>query len=148
MPQGLMASAVEMLAGGLVALPLSLALGEQWQMPEAAAWGAWWYLVIAGSLIGYNAYVYLLTTVPSALATSYAYINPVVALALGAWLAGEPVGRQTYIALPIILVGVAAIAWAQHQRAQESRAQAQPPQVQPPQVQPPQIQPPAQPHQT
>jgi drug/metabolite transporter (DMT)-like permease len=123
MPQGLMASAIEMLAGGLAALPISLALGEHWQMPSANAWWAWLYLVFAGSMIGYNAYIYLLGKVRPAVATSYAYVNPLVALLLGSWLAKEAIDNKTYIALPIILVGVGCIAWSQNQsRQQDNKA--------------------------
>jgi drug/metabolite transporter (DMT)-like permease len=119
MPDGLMASAIEMLAGGLVALPISVLLGETWAMPNQNAWFAWWYLVLAGSMIGYNAYVYLLTQVRPAVATSYAYINPLVAIALGAWLIGERVDEKTFIALPIIFVGMGCIAWAQNQKVKK-----------------------------
>jgi drug/metabolite transporter (DMT)-like permease len=123
MPSGLMASAIEMLAGGLVALPISFLLGETWAMPSQQAWWAWWYLVIAGSMIGYNAYIFLLTKVRPAVATSYAYINPLVAIALGAWLIGERVDEKTFIALPIIFVGMGCIAWAQNKKP-SSKGQA------------------------
>ncbi|MFN3266394.1 MAG: drug/metabolite exporter YedA [Deinococcales bacterium] len=116
MPDGLMASAIEMLAGGFIALPISFLLGEKWAMPDQNAWFAWWYLVLAGSMIGYNAYIYLLTKVRPAVATSYAYINPLVAIALGAWLIGEKVDAKAFIALPIIFVGMGCIAWAQNNK--------------------------------
>jgi drug/metabolite transporter (DMT)-like permease len=116
MPEGLMASAIEMIAGGLAALPISLALGETWAMPDSNAWWAWVYLVIAGSMIGYNAYIYLLGKVRPAVATSYAYINPLVALGLGSWLIGEKIEARTLIALPIIFIGMGFIAWAQNSK--------------------------------
>jgi drug/metabolite transporter (DMT)-like permease len=116
MPEGLMASAVEMIAGGLAALPISFALGETWAMPDSNAWWAWVYLVLAGSMIGYNAYIYLLGKVRPAVATSYAYINPLVALGLGAWLIGEKIEARTLIALPIIFIGMGFIAWAQNSK--------------------------------
>ncbi len=114
MPKGVMASAVEMIAGGLLALPISLFLGERWNMPSLEAWGAFAYLVVLGSWIGYTAYNYLLGQVRPAVATSYAYVNPVVALGLGLWLANEKIDAKTLIALPIILVGVGLIALAQN----------------------------------
>ena len=114
MPSGLMASAVEMIAGGLAALPISLALGETWAMPNTNAWLAWLYLVFAGSMIGYNAYIYLLGKVRPAVATSYAYVNPLVALLLGAWLIGEKIETRTLFALPVIFIGMGCIAWAQN----------------------------------
>jgi drug/metabolite transporter (DMT)-like permease len=116
MPSGLMSPAIQMTAGGLGALPISLALGETWRMPSLGAWGAWVYLVVAGSWIGYSAYTYLLTTVRPAVATSYAYVNPIVALILGIWLAHEKFDFKILIALPIILFGVSIIAWAQNRR--------------------------------
>jgi drug/metabolite transporter (DMT)-like permease len=123
MPDAMMASSVEMFAGGVVALPISLLMGEQWGMPSLEAWGAFAYLVVFGSLIGYNAYIYLLTKVRPAVATSYAYINPVVALALGVFLVNEQIDAKTFIALPIILAGVGLIALAQNRRTREPQAQ-------------------------
>jgi drug/metabolite transporter (DMT)-like permease len=123
MPDAMMASSVEMFAGGLAALPLSLIMGEQWHMPSLEAWGAFAYLVVFGSLIGYNAYIYLLTKVRPAVATSYAYVNPVVALILGVLLVNEQIDVKTFIALPIILAGVGLIALAQNRRVREPQAQ-------------------------
>ena len=116
MPSGLTSTGIQMLAGGMAALPLSFALGEQWAMPDANAWWAWLYLVIAGSMIGYSAYTFLLEKVRPAVATSYAYINPLVALGLGAWLIGEKIETRTLFALPIIFVGMGFIAWAQNSK--------------------------------
>jgi drug/metabolite transporter (DMT)-like permease len=113
MPSGLMSPAIQMTAGGFAALPISIALGETWRMPSLESWGAWIYLVAAGSWIGYSAYTYLLTAVRPAVATSYAYVNPIVALILGTWLAHEKFDTKILIALPIILFGVGFIAWAQ-----------------------------------
>ena len=121
MPEGMMASAVEMFAGGVVALPISLLMGETWAMPSLEAWGAFAYLVVFGSLIGYNAYIFLLQKVRPAVATSYAYVNPIVALGLGIWLVGETIEVQTFLALPIILIGVGLIALAQNQRSRDAK---------------------------
>lgn len=121
MPEGMMASAVEMFAGGVVALPISLLIGETWAIPSLEAWGAFAYLVVFGSLIGYNAYIFLLQKVRPAVATSYAYVNPIVALALGIWLVGETIQTQTFLALPIILIGVGLIALAQNQRSRAAK---------------------------
>ncbi|HZV98629.1 MAG TPA: drug/metabolite exporter YedA [Methylophilaceae bacterium] len=107
MPEGAMASAAQMLMGGAVLVGVSLMTGETW--PESASPKSIYalaYLIVFGSLIAYSAYLFLLNAVRPALATSYAFVNPVVALALGAWLAGEVIGRAEYIALAIIVVGV------------------------------------------
>ena len=114
MPRALMAASIEMFAGGVVALVISLILREPWQMPSANAWFAWVYLVVFGSLVGYGSYSYLLENVRPALATSYAYVNPVIALLLGAWLVGETISPKLILALPVILAGMALIAWAQN----------------------------------
>jgi drug/metabolite transporter (DMT)-like permease len=125
MPRGVMNTAVQMIAGGIFALPISIALGETWTMPSLEAWGAFAYLVVFGSWIGYSAYNYLLAQVRPAVATSYAYVNPIVALALGFWLLNEPVGSNTLIALPIILCGVGLIALAQNRAAKPLEPEAQ-----------------------
>ena len=107
MPEGAMASAAQMLAGGIVLILASLLSGERWPQ-EASAKSVWAiaYLVVFGSFIAYSAYLFLLKTVRPALATSYAFVNPLVAMFLGAWLAEEVIGRTEYGALLIIIVGV------------------------------------------
>ena len=116
MPQSLMASATQMIGAGVLALPISLAFGERWRPPNTSSLLAFVYLVTFGSLIGYNAYIWLLGKVRPALATSYAYVNPVVAVLLGVVFVSEPIGVNTFIALPIILAGVGLVAWAQQAR--------------------------------
>ncbi|WP_309246588.1 EamA family transporter [Ramlibacter montanisoli] len=82
--------ASEMLCGGAVLMALSLALGEQFVAPpQPLALAAWIYLVVFGSLIAFSAYLYLLAHASPAVATSYAFVNPVIALALGVSLGGE-----------------------------------------------------------
>ncbi|MCB5185157.1 drug/metabolite exporter YedA [Methylobacillus gramineus] len=107
MPKGMMASASQMLCGGLVLLFMSLFSGEQWpQQVTQTSFYALIYLVVFGSLVAYSAYLYLFKTVRPALATSYAFVNPVVAMMLGALLANEVIGRAEYVALAIIVLGV------------------------------------------
>lgn len=107
MPEGLMASAAQMLTGGLVLVLFSWLSGEHWpaQMTAKSVWSIA-YLVVFGSFIAYSAYLFLLKAVRPALATSYAFVNPVVAMFLGVWLADERIGRVEYVALCIIIVGV------------------------------------------
>jgi len=69
------------------------------------------YLITFGSLVAFSAYAYLLRSVRPSLATSYAYVNPVVAMALGVWLGGERLTGAGLIALPLIVVAVSLIAW-------------------------------------
>ena len=102
--------ASEMLCGGAVLLAVSLVLGEQPEWPpQAQALAAWAYLVVFGSLIAFTAYLYLLAHASPALATSYALVNPVIALVLGVVLAGEVVTGGEWLACGVILFGVVLI---------------------------------------
>jgi drug/metabolite transporter (DMT)-like permease len=109
LPQGAMASAFEMLGGGLL-LTVAGLFTEHWD-GELTAKSAlsWLYLVVFGSLITWSAFVYLLARVRSATATSYAYVNPVIAVILGALLAGEAVSPIEIAAMAVILAGVALV---------------------------------------
>lgn len=107
MPPGLMSSATQMLAGGLLLMAASFLFGEHLSAPPSAkALAALAYLIVFGSFVAFTAYQFLLHTVRPALATSYAYVNPVVAVALGAWLAGEQVGLLEITAMLVIIIGV------------------------------------------
>jgi drug/metabolite transporter (DMT)-like permease len=111
LPKGPMAAATEMLTGGVVILGVALLRGERMTaLPDPQALGAFAYLVIFGSIIAYTAYAFLLAKVRPALATSYAYVSPVVAVFLGALVAAEPVTPLAVAALALILAGVAIIA--------------------------------------
>ena len=111
LPKGLMASGAQMLAGGLVMLVLAALRGERIATaPSAQAALALAYLIVAGSIVGYSAYQFLLSRVRPTLAASYAYVNPVVAVGLGAALAGEAVAPRAVGALALILGGVAMLA--------------------------------------
>lgn len=107
MPAGVMGSAAQMLAGGAILFVLSLLLGEPW--PATFTMKSMWamvFLIFFGSMIAYSAYQYLLRSVRPALATSNTYVNPVVAMLLGVWLANEVVDVQEFVALCIIIVAV------------------------------------------
>lgn len=105
---GLMASATQMLAGGAMMLILSPLVGEKWfeQVPSIQSVGAWIYLILIGSIVAYTAYNFLLKRTRPTLATSYAYVNPVVAVGLGILFANEQVSWQGVTAMFIILAGV------------------------------------------
>jgi len=116
---GAMSSASQMLAGGGVLVVVSLLHGERWTTGPAAsptlrAILAMVFLVIFGSLVAYSAYLYLLRTVRPALATSYAFVNPLVALLLGAWLVGEQVSGCQMLAMLIITISVALVLSVNH----------------------------------
>ncbi|HEU5199896.1 MAG TPA: drug/metabolite exporter YedA [Ktedonobacterales bacterium] len=104
---GAMSSAVEMLAAGAVLAVMSQVHGDHVAAHiPAASWWAMGFLLIFGSLVAFSAYVFLLRRVRPALATSYAYVNPIVAVALGAGLAGEAITWPEMLALLFILTGV------------------------------------------
>jgi drug/metabolite transporter (DMT)-like permease len=104
---GPMGFASEMLCGGAVLMAVSLALGEQLSWPaQPLAIAAWLYLVVFGSLIAFSAYLYLLANASPATATSYAFVNPLIALILGVAFAAESVTSGEWIACGVILAGV------------------------------------------
>jgi len=106
-PKGLMASASQMLAGGVLLLLVGFGSGERMTgMPGPGPWAAMVYLIVGGSLIAFSAYGYLLSHVRPALATSYAYVNPLVAVGLGVALAGESLSLMEVLAMLTILSGV------------------------------------------
>jgi len=117
LPPPLMAAAAQMLCGGAAMLVAGLALGERfeaWPTPRGVL--AVGYLATFGSLLGFSAYVWLLRHVRPALAGSYAYVNPVIAVLLGAWLAGERFGAHELGAMAVVLSGVVAISLARARR--------------------------------
>jgi drug/metabolite transporter (DMT)-like permease len=117
LPKGAMSSAVEMLVAGVAMLALGLILNERTtSAPPAVSLWALSYLVVFGSLVAFSAYGYLLKRVRPALATSYAYANPLVALLLGAALAGEQITGIELIALVFILTGVVLVALGRERR--------------------------------
>lgn len=118
MPPAAMNTAAQMLTGGVLLLAFALAIGERWPAaPTLPASLAVVYLAVAGSLIGFTAYLYLLGTVRPALATSYAYVNPPVAVMVGAMFGGEVVHSLDVVAMVVILAGVGLIALARERRA-------------------------------
>lgn len=108
---GAMGFASEMLCGGVVLALMGLVAGEvpvlrqNWP-PEPAAALAWLYLVVFGSLIAFNAYMYLLANVSAGLAASYTFVNPVIGLALGVLWGGELVTGFEWLAAGVVLTGV------------------------------------------
>jgi drug/metabolite transporter (DMT)-like permease len=104
---GVSGFASEMLCGGAVLMLISLVLGEQFSWPpQPLAAAAWAYLVVFGSLIAFSAYLYLLAHASPAMATSYAFVNPLIALFLGVALAQEAVTGGEWLACGVILLGV------------------------------------------
>jgi drug/metabolite transporter (DMT)-like permease len=108
-----MSAAAQMLSGGVQLLLLAAVSGEFAQFRphdiSGIAWFSLVYLIIAGSIIAYTAYVWLLHHESPTKVGTYAYVNPVVAVIVGAGLGGEFIGRRTLLGMALILVSVVAI---------------------------------------
>ena len=107
LPKGLMASAAQMMAGGVVMLLVALCTGESIpREPSLRSLAALGYLTVFGSIVGFSAYGYLIRNTRPAIATSYAYVNPLVAIILGIWLGGEEASAMTWLSALIVISGV------------------------------------------
>jgi drug/metabolite transporter (DMT)-like permease len=102
------ATAYEMLAGGLIMLVPGLFTVHGFS-PSTESVAAWVYLVIFGSIVGYSAYVWLLANAPLGTVSTYAYVNPVVAIALGVLFRGEQLTWSLLLGAVIVVVSVAAV---------------------------------------
>lgn len=127
----LVATAMQMLAGGVVlvvaSIPKELIAHDEWTLlrtspPDLTTWLWWGYLVVFGSLCGFTAYIWLLRNQPAARVATYAYVNPLVAIALGWLLLSEPIGVRTFVAAGLMLGGVAVIQLAKARKTLFTRA--------------------------
>ncbi len=107
LPAGLMGSGAEMFSAGLMLALISLGLGERMAaLPGPVALAAYLYLIVFGSVVAFSAYGYLLGHTRPALSSSFAYINPVVAVLLGVGLAGEQISAPGLLGMGVILAAV------------------------------------------
>jgi len=107
MAPGILGTAATQVVGGLAMLLAGLARGERW--PAAMTFDSWWtlaYLIVFGSLIAFTAYAWLLRNTRPAVATSYAFVNPPLAVLLGAALGAEAIGTATLVATPVVIAAV------------------------------------------
>jgi drug/metabolite transporter (DMT)-like permease len=108
-----MSAAAQMIAGGIQLFILAAIAGEfKGFRVQAVSWNAWFaltYLIIAGSIIGFTAYVWLLHYESPTKVGTYAYVNPVVAVALGYFVGGEAVGPRTVVGAVLVLISVITI---------------------------------------
>ena len=102
------ATAYEMLGGGLILLPFGIATIGTFA-PSTESVLAWTYLVTIGSVVGYTAYVWLLANAPLGLVSTYAYINPIVAITLGVIVRGEHLSWRLAIGAVIVVAAVALV---------------------------------------
>ena len=129
MPRDPFATTVVEMAVGGAAMVLLGSLGGEWGRLDLAgvsssSWIAFGYLVVVGSLAGYSAYVWLLARAPLSLATTYAYVNPAVAVALGALFLAEPLTPSVLVGGAIIIVAVAVVISAESHRRRPVRSDA------------------------
>jgi drug/metabolite transporter (DMT)-like permease len=111
LPKGPIATAMQMLVGGGALLILALATGERLaSAPSIRSLMAVSYLAVFGSIVAFSAYTWLLRNTRAAIATSYAYVNPLVAVLLGWAIGGEHINLAAIGAAAVSLVGVALIA--------------------------------------
>jgi drug/metabolite transporter (DMT)-like permease len=124
----LVGAGMQMLAGGVLLTIAGLAVGELGDVEPAAvstrSLVAVAYLVVVGSVIAYSAYVWLLKNAPTALVSTYAYVNPVVAVALGALFLAEPVTPRMIVAGLAIVASVALIVTARAAPERQRRRRA------------------------
>jgi drug/metabolite transporter (DMT)-like permease len=108
-------TAIQMLAGGLALLIVGTITGE-WSAVHLTGRGVWaiGYLIVAGSLGGFVSYIYALKHLPVALVSLYAYINPLIAVVLGALVAGEAFTMRTALAMAIVFVGIGLVRGMPH----------------------------------
>ena len=103
-----LAAGAEMMVGGAVLLCLSLVTGEMHPFPHIPlrAALALLYLIVGGSLLGFTAYAWLLARMPATRVASHAYVNPLVAVALGYFVAGEPITMRMLLASALVVGSV------------------------------------------
>jgi drug/metabolite transporter (DMT)-like permease len=108
-----MAAGMEMLAGGALLLLMGGVTGEWLRFDPARVVPhsviAWVYLTVFGSLVGFTAYVWLLNATTAARASTYAYVNPIVAVILGWAFKGEPITPRVLLAATAIILAVVII---------------------------------------
>ena len=108
-----MSSGAQMLAGGVLLTLTAALLGEfrgfHMQAVSRGAWLALAYLIVAGSIVGFTAYVWLIHHESPTKVGTYAYVNPVVAVLVGYFLGGEAIGPRTIVGTLLVLVSVVVI---------------------------------------
>ena len=115
-PSKVMSSGAQMFAGGILLALAAPLLGELHRFhPAAVSRGAWialLYLIVAGSIMGFTAYIWLIHHQSPTKVGTYAYVNPVVAVLIGYFLGGEPLGARTILGTLFILLSVIVITTA------------------------------------
>ncbi|MCZ7593362.1 MAG: EamA family transporter [Kiritimatiellae bacterium] len=105
----LTSSGYQQILGAAGFVVLLLLNNEPRPQPVAEAWWAWGYLIIAGSVVGFTAFVYALRTLPVPVVMTYAFVNPVIAVILGWIFLGETITTTTLVGTLLILAGVGGV---------------------------------------
>jgi len=120
-----MSAAAQMVAGGVQLFILTALSGELVGFRvQTVSWSAWFaliYLIIAGSIVGFTAYVWLLHHESPTKVGTYAYVNPVVAVAIGYFFGGEAVGPRTLVGALLVLVSVVTITTTPRQSSEPGK---------------------------
>lgn len=115
LPDSLALSAWQMALGSVMSLTIGFVIGERFtHVPSFEGTMAMLYLAMFGSIIAYSAFVWLIKHVRPALATSYAYVNPPIALFLGYFLLNEPVNSHTVVAMLLIITSIVIVTLGKH----------------------------------
>lgn len=99
----------QQLFGGLGFVAVAAFVGEAAPAPSHAAWLAWGYLVVFGSLLAFTSFVIALRELPTTVVMTYTYVNPMIAVALGWVILAEPVTRSNLVAMALIVAGVVGV---------------------------------------
>ncbi len=114
-------SGYQQLFGGLFFVLIALLVQEPLPVPTTEAWLAWGYLVLFGSILAFTAFVSALQTLPTSLVTTYAYVNPVIAVLLGWMILREPITSWTIVGGFFVLVGVTGIFRVNNKKAHQAQ---------------------------
>ena len=106
----MMGASIQMLIAGILQTALGLILGEQnnFHLTQNGVF-ALGYLIVFGSILGYASYIYSITKLPLSLVSTYAYINPIIAILLGWYFLDEPLTITVFVAAGLILIGVSLV---------------------------------------
>jgi drug/metabolite transporter (DMT)-like permease len=105
----LVSAGYQLVLGGVGMALVALLAGEPLPSPTPEAWAAWSYLVVFGSLLGFTSYIQVLHLLPTSVAMTYAYVNPAIAVLLGALVLGEAITPGMLGGMALVLLGVAGV---------------------------------------
>lgn len=113
LPQGLVNPGAQMLSGGLMFLAISALHGDSWKLVPSLQAAFWvMYLSVLGSIVAFSAFIFLMHNANVSMATSYSYVNPVIAVLLGVAFGGEHINSSSVVAMALVVAGVALILFA------------------------------------